>query len=175
VKLRNATLSDIDLLVRVDLEDEGVTAGYRVAWGAAEAEAHREQIRSFVLDGGAHVSELDGVAAGIVLWRARTWATVEEWSVFRAIDPAVFPVDGAFAEIFQLWVDPEHRRQGIGTALKREVERAARERGITMLYTHTEEHNAHVLALNHKLGYHEVRRGPIWDPIIRVSLVKYLA
>jgi len=44
-----------------------------------------------------------------------------------------------------------------------------------MIYTHTEHTNTHVLALNEKLGYHEVRRGPIWDEIERVSLVKYLA
>jgi hypothetical protein len=43
-----------------------------------------------------------------------------------------------------------------------------------MIYTHTEERHAHVLALNQKLGYREVRRGPIWDDVIRVSLVKYL-
>jgi hypothetical protein len=46
-----------------------------------------------------------------------------------------------------------------------------------MIYTHTEERHAHVLALNQKLRYREVRRGPIWDDVIRVSrvsLVKYL-
>jgi hypothetical protein len=29
-----------------------------------------------------------------------------------------------------------------------------------------------VLALNRKMGYREVRRGPIWDEVVRVSLVK---
>jgi hypothetical protein len=43
-----------------------------------------------------------------------------------------------------------------------------------MIYTHTEAHHLHVLALNHKLGYREVRRGPIWDDVVRVSLVKHL-
>ena len=47
-------------------------------------------------------------------------------------------------------------------------------RGAGLVYTHTEMRNAHVLALNAKLGYREVRRGPIWDAVIRVSLVKAL-
>jgi hypothetical protein len=44
-----------------------------------------------------------------------------------------------------------------------------------LIYTHTEERNEHVIALNKKLGYHEIRRGPIWDEIVRVSLIKSLA
>jgi hypothetical protein len=43
-----------------------------------------------------------------------------------------------------------------------------------MVYTHTEARHAHVLALNHKLGYREVRRAPIWDQVNRVGLVKDL-
>ena len=38
----------------------------------------------------------------------------------------------------------------------------------------TETTNAHVLELNRKMGYREIRRGPIWDEIERVSLVKDL-
>jgi ribosomal protein S18 acetylase RimI-like enzyme len=174
VVLRDATLAELDLLVRIDLEDEGVTPSYRVAWGEEQAEAHRLLIRSFVTDRGAHVAELDGAAVGAVLWRARNVSAVEEGSVFRSLDPAIFPPDGRFAEIFQLWVDRAFRRRGIATALKGAVDAAARSRGIEMIYTHTEERNTHVLALNQKLGYRVVRRGPIWDDIIRVSLVKRL-
>ena len=36
------------------------------------------------------------------------------------------------------------------------------------------DRRTHVIELNHKLGYREIRRGPIWDEIVRVSLVKYL-
>ncbi|MFK7691213.1 hypothetical protein [Paenibacillus sp. HJGM_3] len=38
----------------------------------------------------------------------------------------------------------------------------------------TEETNPHVIELNEKLGYRTVRRGPIWDDVIRVSLIKPL-
>jgi hypothetical protein len=43
-----------------------------------------------------------------------------------------------------------------------------------MIYTHTETSNPHVIQLNLNLGYHEVRRGPLWDATERVSLVKWL-
>ena len=46
--------------------------------------------------------------------------------------------------------------------------------GVHALYTHTEERNTHVIEMNLKLGYREVRRGPIWDEIVRVSLIKRL-
>lgn len=45
---------------------------------------------------------------------------------------------------------------------------------MNLIYTHTEERNQHVVDLNVKLGYKEVRRGPIWDDIVRISLVKHL-
>jgi GNAT superfamily N-acetyltransferase len=174
-EIRDATLTELELLVRIDLEDEGVTPGYRHSWGDAERAAHRAMIGGFVGDGGAQVAEVDGAPVGAILWRRRTLAAVEEGSVWRELDPAVFPPDGAFAEIFQLWVDPAHRRRGIASALKRAVESVARAHSIGLIYTHTEAHHAHVLALNAKLGYREVRRGPIWDDVIRVSLVKRLA
>jgi hypothetical protein len=41
-----------------------------------------------------------------------------------------------------------------------------------LVYTHTEAGNPHVLALNRKMGYREVRRGPIWDEVVRMGLVK---
>jgi ribosomal protein S18 acetylase RimI-like enzyme len=172
---RPATAMDLALLVRVDLEDEGVTPGYRGTWGEAEAEAHRRLIQSFVVDGGALMVDVDGQPVGAILWRARTLDTVEAWSVFRTLDAALFPAEGAFAEIFQLWVAPSHRRRGIATLLKRAVEAAARSRQLGLIYTHTEASHTHVLALNEKLGYREVRRGPLWDEVIRVSLIKQLA
>ena len=62
----------------------------------------------------------------------------------------------------------------MGTRLKGELERESRSRGIRLIYTHTETTNGHVIDLNLKMGYREVRRGPIWDEVERVSLVKDL-
>ena len=173
-----ANLLDLDLLVRVDLEDEGVTQGYRSDWTVADFENHRSKIRSFVVDDdkGALIAVKSGASIGVILWRSRNLLTerLSPDDVFRLIGAEAFPQDGSFVEIFQLWVDPMFRRRGVGSALKLAVESTAREKGIGALYTHTEEVNVHVLELNRKLGYREVRRGPIWDEIIRVSLIKHL-
>lgn len=174
MELRRAGGADLELLVRVDLDDEGVTPGYRVGWGEAELEGHRRLIRSFIDDGGGLIAELDGETVGALLWRERVLGGVEVWSVFRLLDPSIFPADGGFAEIFQLWVHPDHRRCGVGTALKRGLETEVRTRGLRLIYTHTEARNTGVLAFNARLGYREVRRGTIWDDVIRVSLVKDL-
>jgi len=173
VQIRRAVPADLETLIRIELEDEGVTASYRCA-GEDDVEATRRKLEPFVVDGGAQLAVDGGASIGAILWRIRDLAAVESWSVFREIDASVFPADGRFAEIFQLWVDPAHRRRGVATALKRELEVDARARGVGLVYTHTETRNAHVLALNAKLGYREVRRGPIWDAVIRVSLVKAL-
>ena len=178
MNLRPATLEDLDLLVRVDLEDEGVTPGHRNGWLPEEFQAHREQIASFIddADKGSFVADLPNEpSVGLILWRYRNLneERLGPTHVFSQIR-GVLPPSGIFSEIFQLWVAPRFRRMGIGTALKVAVEAAARERGVEMVYTHTEARNAHVIELNKKLGYREVRRGAIWDSITRVSLVKDL-
>ncbi len=117
-----------------------------------------------------------GRLAGLILWRYRNrrQETFEGWSIFPELDECLFPPDGAFCEIFQLWVAPEHRRRGLASGLKRQAEAESLRRRVKLLYTHTEERNTHVIEMNHKLGYREVRRGPIWDEIVRVSLIKPL-
>jgi len=37
-----------------------------------------------------------------------------------------------------------------------------------------EKENTNVIELNKKLGYKILRTGPIWDQVIRVSLIKYI-
>lgn len=147
--IRPATLVDLDLLVRIDLEDEGVTPGYRSDWNEADSTEHRFKIRAFVVDRdkGALVAQDNERPVGAILWRVRNLFTerLPSESVFRRIGEEVFPQDGSFVEIFQLWVDPSFRRKGIGTALKLAVEQTARERDIGAIYTHTEERNVHVL------------------------------
>lgn len=114
--------------------------------------------------------------AGMILWRYRNrfQETFHEERIFLQLDVDLFPDDGRFCEIFQLWIHPKVRRRGIGSDLKRRAESESLRHGVTMIYTHTEEINHGVLALNEKLGYREVRRGPIWDDVVRVSLVKVI-
>ncbi len=96
-------------------------------------------------------------------------------SIFLELDRRLFPSDGRFCEVFQLWVEPGQRRRGWAAVLKRQLEAETRGRGIGAIYTHTLERNVVVVELNLKLGYHVVRRGPIWDAATRVSFIKTLA
>jgi ribosomal protein S18 acetylase RimI-like enzyme len=91
-----------------------------------------------------------------------------------ALPAAVFPPDGRFLHLHDLWVDPSIRRRGVGRALKQLLEAEAAARGIGMIYTVTEATHRAVLDLNAELGYVEVYRGPMWDRIERVGLAKYL-
>jgi ribosomal protein S18 acetylase RimI-like enzyme len=95
-------------------------------------------------------------------------------TIYYELDRKLFQSDGRFIEIFQLWVHPNYRRLGLATRLKLKLEEVAKHHKVNLIYTHTEETNNHVIELNEKIGYQEIRRGPIWDDIIRVSLIKKL-
>ncbi|MBE0696901.1 MAG: GNAT family N-acetyltransferase, partial [Anaerolineaceae bacterium] len=183
ITIRKARFEDLDFLVETDLLGDGYTIDPEEPPLAGEAlAAHREKIAAFV--GGAAdcgwIAEDDrtGAKAGMILVRFRDLSheadTEANRFLLRFLDRAIFPADGRFCEVFQLWVAPLYRRQGIATRLKQQIEEEARQRGVQMIYTHTEAQNAHVIELNRKLGYEEVRCGPIWDAVPRTSLVKRL-
>ena len=178
--IRQATSADLDFIVAVDLKDEGVTFPHLAQASPKELAEHRCKIAAFVSDNdkAAWVYEDAGTKrlTGIIFWRYRNRLSesFEAWSIFPQLSVNLFPVNGAFCEIFQLWVAPNCRRQGLATRLKQQAEAEALRRGITLMYTHTEARNLHVIELNLKLGYHEVRRGPLWDDAVRVSLIKPL-
>ena len=180
VILRRAKLSDLNFLVWIDREDEGVSSSYKNGWSDADLERHRVMIREFIDDDDkvafVLVDESSQERVGGVLgrFRDRIRESFASWSVFPEIDAKHFAGDGRFCEIFQLWVHRDYRRKGLATRLKTRLEEVSLARGIGTMYTHTEEENAHVMALNLKLGYFEVRRGPMWDEITRVSLIKHL-
>jgi ribosomal protein S18 acetylase RimI-like enzyme len=148
-------------------------------WTDAEWAAHREQIAAYTSSGDkiAFVTEeadskrrVAGIYADILNVRD----VVGRWRMFQTISTALFPRDGRFCAIFQLWVDPAYRRQGLGSRLKQMVEEEAARRQVGAIYTHTEAANEHVITLNKKLGYAEIYRGPMWDEIERVALLKTL-
>ena len=180
VILRSAKLGDLDFLAWIDREDEGVTSSQLIGSSDEDLERHRRSIGKFIEDDDklafVLVDENSQERVGGVLgrFRDRLKESFESWSVFPEIDKKHFPGDGRFCEVFQLWVRRDYRRKGLATKLKRRLEEESLARGIGTMYTHTEEENAHVIALNSKLGYSEVRRGPIWDGILRVSLIKHL-
>jgi ribosomal protein S18 acetylase RimI-like enzyme len=117
----------------------------------------------------------NGQRIGLIMYSIVNRDGEQLWTtIFHELDRGLFQEDGRFIEIFQLWVHPEYRRSGIATKLKKTIEEEAKAAHVDLIYTHTEERNLHVIELNEKLGYQEVRRGPIWDEIVRVSLIKHI-
>ena len=177
--LREAIRSDLDFLVEVDQKDEGVTLPHVAQAGPEELAQHRSKIAAFVsdTDKDAWVYEDTDTRrlVGIALWRYRNRLSenFKAWSIFPQLAED-FPANGGFCEIFQLWVAPDFRRQGLATRLKQQAEKEALRRGVTLMYTHTQECNNHVIDMNLKLGYRGVQRGPMWDEAVRVSLIKPL-
>ncbi|MEZ4448760.1 MAG: GNAT family N-acetyltransferase [Nannocystaceae bacterium] len=178
--LRTATEDDLDFVALADRSADDPASPL----DAAELRAHRPKIRPYVVDADkiTLVEEVDGALVGAILARFRDLDAEDESPANRLLvdrvlpelDPRWMPADRRFTEIFNLWVAPEHRRRGVATRLKRALEAESLRRGVTLLYTHTDQDHADVLALNQRLGYVVVRRGPIWDDVVRVSLVKRL-
>ena len=185
-RIRRATPDDLGFLIASDLatgDAEDALLGVS-PWrpSAVEAEAHAAKITRYLVDDdkAAWVGlGKGGPPTAMLMARYRDLETeprehLAEGSIFLELDRRLFPADGRFCEVFQLWVEPACRRRGWATALKRHLEDDARHRGIGAIYTHTLEANVTVVELNLKLGYHVVRRGPIWDEATRVSFIKTL-
>lgn len=176
---RIANEGDVNFLIWIDIKDEGVSSSYMANWTDAEWAAHRAQIGEYVScqDKIAFVTEeVDSRrrVAGIYADILHVQDVVDRWPMFQTISTDLFPQDGRFCSIFQLWVDPAYRRQGLGSQLKQMVEAEVVCRQVRAIYTHTEATNEHVITLNKKLGYVQIYRGPMWDEIERVALLKRL-
>lgn len=179
IRVRKAEEHDLNFLVWIDIKDEGVSSSYMANWTDAEWAAHRAQIAAyiagedkiaFVMEEKESQSRVASIYADIL----QVEDVVGRWRMFQTISTELFPGDGRFCCIFQLWVDPVYRRQGIGSQLKQRVEDEAVRRQVGAMYTHTEAVNKHVITLNTKLGYREIYRGAMWDDIQRVALLKRL-
>lgn len=176
---RVANEGDLNFLVWIDIKDEGVSSSYMANWTDEAWAAHRSQIAAYISsdDKMAYVTveahsqrRIAGIYADILHVRD----VVGRWQMFQTISTELFPRDGRFCAIFQLWVDPAYRRQGLGSQLKQMVEVEAVRRQVGAIYTHTEATNGHVITLNKKLGYTEIYCGAMWDDIERVALLKRL-
>ena len=190
--IRKAGVKDLDFIVRIDLEGEGVPGTLEAEkMSSAKLREHRLKMRRFVTpvrDSGDNeyescpkmayiaVDKDTGESIGLImfLFRDMNSPDFKPFDIFDKFDRSLFPKDGRFCEIYELWTAPSQRRRGIATRLKQKAESAARRHQITMMYTHTAVENTHVVELNLKLGYHVIRTGPLWDKFVRVSLVKYL-
>jgi len=176
--IRRAGVTDLDFMIQIDLKDEGVTTS-DISMTEDDLKEHSSKILKFVTeqDRGAFIFEDEkiGKRTGLIMYSIINRDGKFPWkTIFHELDRSLFQEDGRFMEIFQLWVAPECRRNGIATKLKLKLEELAKTNDVNLIYTHTEEKNKHVIELNEKLGYKIVRRGPIWDEITRVSLIKKL-
>ncbi|WML48471.1 GNAT family N-acetyltransferase [Neobacillus sp. PS3-34] len=144
-----------------------------------EKKEHSEKIERFLTDQdkGAFIIEdsASNKAIAMIMYSIANRNSVYPWkTIFNELNPRLFQSDGRFTEIFQLWVHPNFRRLGLATKLKLKLEEEAQYHKVDLIYTHTEETNNHVIELNKKIGYQVIRRGPIWDDVIRISLIKKL-
>jgi ribosomal protein S18 acetylase RimI-like enzyme len=175
--IRRATEADVDFMAKIDLKNEGLTLTSETLTMNEDLALHRRKIMKFAIDDdrGAFIyqDKNNGEKIGLIMYSIANRDAAYPWkTIFHELDRDLFQADGRFLEIFNLWVNPRARRSGIATRLKQRLEVEARNRGVSLIYTHTEADNHHVIELNRKLGYMEVRRGRIWDDIVRVSLIK---
>ncbi|WP_127530499.1 GNAT family N-acetyltransferase [Paenibacillus kobensis] len=176
LNMRKAVWTDHEFLVRVDLKNEGYTVSSDDEMTEQELVDHSNKIKPFLTDSdkGAFIIEDSNSDKSVatIMYSIVNRNILYPWTIYEELDPSLFQSDGRFLEIFQLWVHPSFRRLGLATALKQKLEEEARYHQVDLIYTHTEETNLHVIELNRKMGYQTVRRGPIWDEVIRISLIK---
>ncbi|MFN8670658.1 MAG: GNAT family N-acetyltransferase [Candidatus Sericytochromatia bacterium] len=172
--IRNAIIKDLEFLVQADLSSDGYTS---LGEQQVSNKEHTEKIKNFITNKnkGALVAIKNEISIGCLMYNiVNIDNKLPDYSIFYKLDRNLFPKDGNIIEIFQLWIKPDFRKKGIAKSLKIKLEEIALNLKINAIYTHTEEVHEVVLKLNKGLGYKEIRRGPIWDEIIRVSLIKNL-
>lgn len=186
VILRRATPDDLAALIEADLAvDAEDSAGETIEaenWTSAEHAKHQQKISAYVCDADKPGWVCEDARSGQIVGMLLTWFrdrkteahTEADDFLFHYLDESLLPADGRFVEVFQLWVHPNYRRRGLATRMKQACEGLARDQHIAMIYTHTRARNAHVIKLNQKLGYVEIRRGTMWDDHVRVSLVRWI-
>lgn len=179
ISLRRAVINDLDFMAYIDLKVDGITSPTEINLTSEEEVDHRNKIMKFIIDNdkGSFILEDNDNSQkiGVIIYSIKNRDITCPWNTATSeLDRSLFQVDGRFLEVFQLWVHHNYRRLGLATQLKKKLEEEAQFHNVNLIYTHTEESNNHVIELNSRLGYQEVRRGPIWDSVIRVSLIKHL-
>jgi ribosomal protein S18 acetylase RimI-like enzyme len=179
LNLKKADMDDLEFLISIDLKNEGYSTAVMTEMTSKEKEVHKNKISSFITekDKGVFIYEdcnQNTRVAMIMYSIINIDSQLPEYSILNKLDRSIFPENGRLIEVFQMWVKKKYRNQGLATKLKVKLEDVAKSLGIQLIYTHTEENNDIVIHLNKKLGYKEIRRGPIWDEIVRVSLIKNL-
>jgi len=188
--IREGSKNDFEFLLFIETLSEGYTGENRMVSHDPEVvEAEKRKILRYCDTASNYgdteidncpkftfIAMNDDEKVGMIMFTFRDYTApgFQPFGIFDKLDLSIFPEDGRFCEIFNLWVDPRYRRKGVATLLKRHAEKVSREHGYSMIYTHTEVKNSHVVQLNLNLGYRIIRTGPLWDVVERVSMIKYL-
>lgn len=176
LRLRPALITDLDYLVEYDLACEP----HGPLNGRGSGTDHRYGTASYITDLDKEAWVYEDARAGcpvamLLCWFRNRWRDkFHDSSVILRLDDRLFPADGSFCEICQLYVETGYRRQGLATSLKQRLEYESFTRRAGLIYTHAVASNTAALQLNKKLGYRVVRRGPLWDDTVRVSMTKRL-
>lgn len=99
-------------------------------------------------------------ARSVLAGAGASFARVEEDS--RVVAVARLTVDGAWAGLTCVWVDPVQRRRGLATTLTRALAARARARGAGSLHLQAEAGNTAAVALYQRLGFAEHHRYRYW-------------
>ena len=178
LSLRRVRGTDLTEIAAVLSRGEGYTL--TIGQTSFDLDEVREGLAGFAGDEGrlgfAACEATSGALAAFILlvMRNRLMDTLPVGDVLARLPASAFPQDGRFLQVYDLWVSPPWRRRGVATALKRAMEAQARASNVSCLLTFTEASHAAVLHLNAKLGYRAVYRGPMWDDVERVALIKDL-
>jgi GNAT superfamily N-acetyltransferase len=178
--VRGLKPDDIEPIAAILAKAEGYTVAAAADASLFALETIRRTLSGFAAGGdneGLVVEDAAGAIAAFLLYRFRNrlTETFAADDTLGALSPDLFPADGAFLQIHDLWVRPDHRRRGVATALKLALEPVAAARRVQMIYTVTEADHTAVLGLNAALGYGAIYAGPMWDEVPRVALVKRLS
>jgi len=176
LSLRRVEPSDLDAVAKALQPGEGYTQTTALAETWQDIRAGLAGFGEDGVNDGFVVSEGGETPIAVLLYRRRNRATDDfgEGNVLALLEDRVFPADGRFLQVHELWVAPLARRRGIARTLKRALEAVAASEGIGMIYTVTETTHRAALTLNEQLGYLEVYRGPMWDDVARVALIKHI-
>lgn len=175
-QIRNQNEHDLDFLQRI-LQREAHAHALFIPQGDETADQLLAQISAYVQDQdkGAliYADEPSGQPVGVAIYRCRGGAgPFTETEVFSRIDPKVLPAKGDFLEVVLFWIHPDYRRLGLGRELAKRLEGEAHHRNIHTIYLQTEGKNAGAMAFTRAMRYKEVYRGPLWDEVVRVGLIK---
>jgi len=170
--LRGLQATDLDTVADVIRRGEGYTLA-----SLPTLQSVRSDLEGFGGDadkrGFIAIAAGGSVAAFLLFFERDRSRNRFEGDLIGRLPARLFPIDGRFLQVYELWVVPA-RGRGVATALKRVLEAIAQAEGVGMLYTVTEVVHATARRLNARLGYSEVYRGPMWDDVERVALVKRL-